>query len=194
MRQKYNKTDIIDKGVQLFRTKGYHNTGVDDILKSCGIPSGSFYNFFKNKEGFAVQALELYNQRYHDLLDQLLHNESLTPLQRIKSLFTGNVDMLVKGDCSEGCLLNSMTSEVAALNMTIGATAAEHYQRNAEKLAEAIKDGQDIGEIRTDFTSIELAFYLMDGMAGATVRMQAGKTEKPLKLFIKTAFEFLKPQ
>lgn len=193
MRQKYNKTDIIDKGVQLFRTKGYHNTGVDDILKSCKIPSGSFYNFFKNKEGFAVQALELYNQRYLDLLDQLLNDASLTPLQRIKKLFTGSVEMHVENECSMGCLLNSMTSEVAALNMTIGTKAAEHYQRNAEKLAAAISEGQDSGEIRTDFTPIELAFYLMDGMAGATVRMQAGKTEKPLKLFIKTAFEFLKP-
>ena len=45
MRQKHDKTAIIEKGIQLFREKGYHNTGVDDILKTCKIPSGSFYNF-----------------------------------------------------------------------------------------------------------------------------------------------------
>lgn len=193
MRQKYNKTDIIDQGVQLFREKGYHNTGVDDILKSCGIPSGSFYNFFKNKEGFAIQALELYNQRYLEMLDQLLKDDTISPLERLRRLFSGSVKMHVEHDCSMGCLLNSMTSEVAALNMTIGNLAAEHYQRNAEKLADVISAGQDTGEIRKDFSALELAFYLTDAFAGATVRMQAGKTEQPLKLFMRTAFEFLKP-
>ena len=192
MRQKYDKTEIIDKGVQLFRQKGYHNTGVDDILKSCGIPSGSFYNFFKNKEGFAVQALELYNQRYLDMLDQLLQDKSISPLERLHRLFSGNVKMHIENDCSLGCLLNSMTSEVATLNMTIGETAAEHYRRNAEKLADAIQEGQDLGEIRKDFTALELAYYLTDGFAGATVRMQAGKTDQPLKLFLRTAFKFIK--
>jgi TetR/AcrR family transcriptional repressor of nem operon len=192
MRQKYDKTEIIDKGVQLFRQKGYHNTGVDDILRSCGIPSGSFYNFFKNKEGFAVQALELYNQRYLNTLDQLLADVSVSPLERLRRLFSGSIKMHVEQDCSMGCLLNSMTSEVAALNINIGKLAAEHYQRNAEKLADVISAGQDLGEIRKDFSALELAFYLIDAFAGATVRMQAGKTDQPLKLFLRTAFEFLR--
>ena len=192
MRQKYNKTDILDKGVQLFREKGYHNTGVDDILKSCGIPSGSFYNFFKNKEGFAVQALELYNERYLKYLDSVLGNSKLTPLKRLRRMFTENIKEHVKADCSLGCLLNSLTSEVAALNLAIGETAGQHYQNNAKKIAATIKEGQELGEIREDFSPSELAFYLIDGFSGATVRMQAGKTDKPLKLFLKTSFEFLK--
>lgn len=191
MRQKHNKTDILDKGVRLFREKGYHNTGVDDILKTCNIPSGSFYNFFKNKEGFAIQALELYNERYLKYLDTVLTHPKLNPIQRLKRMFMDNIKEHVSHDCSLGCLLNGLTSEVAALNLAIGEIAGQHYQNNAQKIAQTIKDGQEAGEIRTDFSPMELAFYLIDGFSGATVRMQAGKTDKPLKLFLKTAFKFL---
>lgn len=192
MRQKYNKTDIIDKGVQLFREKGYHNTGVDDILKTCGIPSGSFYNFFKNKEGFAIQALELYNVRYLDHLDSMLNNARLSPIKRLKKLFSESIKEHVVNDCKLGCLLNSLTSEVAALNTNIASTTAQHYQKNADKIAQTIQDGQALGEIRQDIAAQDLAYYLIDGFSGATVRMQAEGTEKPLKLFMRTTFEFLK--
>jgi len=60
MRKKYNKEDILEQGVQLFREKGYNDTGIDDILKTCKIPSGSFYNYFKNKEGFAIAVLTIW--------------------------------------------------------------------------------------------------------------------------------------
>lgn len=192
MRQKHNKTEILEKGVQLFREKGYHNTGVDDILRTCGIPSGSFYNFFKNKEGFAVQALELYNKRYLDHISGIINNKKASPIKRLKKLFQGNVKDHVNNDCSVGCLLNSLTSEVAAINLAIGETAGKHYQNNADSIAQVIKEGQEAGEIRNDFKAKELAFYLIDSFSGATVRMQAGKTDQPLKLFLKTAFEFIK--
>ncbi len=191
MRQKHDKTEIIQKGIQLFREKGFHNTGVDDILRACNIPSGSFYNFFKNKEGFAVQALELYNQKYLEYLDSVLDNQKLSPVKRLKKMFNQNVKEHVNNDCSLGCLLNSMTSEVAALNLKIAERAGQHYEKNAERMAMVIKEGQKSGEIRKDFTPLELAFYLIDGFSGATVRMQAGKTDQPLKLFMKTAFSFL---
>lgn len=192
MRQKHDKTIILEKGVQLFREKGYHNTGVDDILRACNIPSGSFYNFFKNKEGFAIQALELYNQRYLIYLDQILANKKLSPLKKLKKMFSDNVKQHVESDCSLGCLLNGLTSEVAAINLAIGNTAAQHYQNNSDKIAMIIKNGQAQEEIRKDFSANDLAFYLIDNFAGASIRMQAGKTDKPLKLFLKTAFDFLK--
>ena len=192
MRQKHNKTAIIEEGIQLFREKGYHNTGVDDILKTCKIPSGSFYNFFKNKEGFAVQALDHYNQRYLEYLKQYLEDDSVSPIQRLKNVFQGNVNMHLEKECSVGCLLNSLTSEVGVTSPLIGEKIVADFSKNNEALAKTIQAGQDLGEIRKDFTATELADYLINGFAGATIRMKAGKTETPLNLFMKTAFEFIK--
>ena len=57
MGYKHNIEDIIDKGSELFRKKGYNNVGINEILKECDIPKGSFYNFFETKEEFAEKVL-----------------------------------------------------------------------------------------------------------------------------------------
>ena len=50
---------ILKTALLLFSTQGYHATGINDILKQCGIPKGSFYNFFpEGKEQLALEALE----------------------------------------------------------------------------------------------------------------------------------------
>ena len=192
MRQKHDKAAIIEEGIKIFREKGYHNTGVDDILKTCKIPSGSFYNFFKNKEGFAVQALEHYNQQYLNYLKQFLEDNSISPVQRLQNAFQGSVDGHTANNCSVGCLLNSLTSEVGITSLAIGDKILTDFTTNNKILAKTIKQGQDQGEIRTDFSSNELADYLINGFSGATTRMKAGKTDQPLKLFMRTAFEFIR--
>lgn len=192
MRRKYDKTEILEKGIQLFREKSYHDTGIDDILKTCGIPSGSFYNFFKNKEGFAIAALQQYNQKYIDYLDEILNDTSFTPLQRLRNAFQGNMEENAANNCRIGCLLNGFTSEIAATNEAINKQATLDYQRNNQKLATVIREGQNIGEIRKDYTAEELADYLINSAMGASTRMKAGLTRQPMDLFMRTAFEFLK--
>lgn len=102
MRRKYDKTEILEKGIQLFREKSYHDTGIDDILKTCQIPSGSFYNFFKNKEGFAVAALQQYNQTYIDYLDKILNDTTYTPLERLRNAYQGTMNENIENNCKIG--------------------------------------------------------------------------------------------
>ena len=60
MGYKYNRKDILKKGIDLMSQSGYHSIGVMEILKSMSIPKGSFYNFFDSKEAFIIEAIELY--------------------------------------------------------------------------------------------------------------------------------------
>ncbi len=192
MRKKYDKTEILEKGIQLFREKSYHDTGIDDILKTCQIPSGSFYNFFKNKEGFAVAALQQYNQRYIEYLDKILNDTTYTPLERLRNAYQGIMDENIENNCKIGCLLNGFTSEIATTSEAINQQAIIDYQRNNRKLATVIHEGQNIGEIRKDYTAEELADYLINNAMGASTRMKAGLNRQPMDLFMRTAFEFLK--
>ena len=60
MGYKHNIEDIIEKGTELFRKKGYNNVGINEILNTCDIPKGSFYNFFETKEEFATKVIDNY--------------------------------------------------------------------------------------------------------------------------------------
>ena len=62
MGYKHQAEDIINTGMELIRTKGYHNVGINEILKASNIPKGSFYNFFESKEDFARQVVAYYGK------------------------------------------------------------------------------------------------------------------------------------
>lgn len=50
---------IIEKSIILFTQKGYYGVGLQEILKSCDIPKGSFYYYFpKGKKQLLVEVLE----------------------------------------------------------------------------------------------------------------------------------------
>jgi TetR/AcrR family transcriptional repressor of nem operon len=51
---------LLDQGVRLLMSQGYHATGVNEIVKSVQIPKGSFYSYFDSKEAFAAEAITHY--------------------------------------------------------------------------------------------------------------------------------------
>ena len=54
MGKQETKSLLLDHGVQLMLERGYHNTGIHDLLVAAGVPKGSFYHHFKNKEDFGL--------------------------------------------------------------------------------------------------------------------------------------------
>ena len=44
-------------GAEIIHLKGYNHAGIQEILLDSGVPKGSFYNYFKNKEGRLVKKI-----------------------------------------------------------------------------------------------------------------------------------------
>ena len=73
------RQSILDTARRLFFTKGYHATGISDILEQEGCSKGSFYHHFESKlqvlqllcEEYAAQCFETYLAQTKDLADPL---------------------------------------------------------------------------------------------------------------------------
>lgn len=62
---------LLDAGIEVFGTKGYHPSRVDDIVKVAKTSHGTFYLYFANKEDlFSALALDVADEM-HDLVDSL---------------------------------------------------------------------------------------------------------------------------
>lgn len=48
------KDSLLDEGKKLLVTQGYKTSSIRDITKACGIGTGTFYNYFKNKGELAI--------------------------------------------------------------------------------------------------------------------------------------------
>jgi AcrR family transcriptional regulator len=49
------KYAIVRAGEELFRTKGFTETTVEDITSTAGVARGTFYNYFQTKEDLAIE-------------------------------------------------------------------------------------------------------------------------------------------
>ena len=66
---------------------GYHDLGLAGLLEATDTPKGSFYHYFKSKEDFALQVIDLYMEGAHLGLDACLGDQSLSPLRRVRRFF-----------------------------------------------------------------------------------------------------------
>lgn len=191
MGYKHNIEDIIDTGTRLFRKKGYYHVGVKEILETSGIPKGSFYNFFDNKEDFAVQGIVAYGASSLDYIQSFLRNESFTPLERLKNLYTDIIQGNIADGMDAGCMINVLSMDVGAHNKQIGDAANIAFSKWLEEIALCVKQAQAADEIRKDFTPLEIAEYLHAGTYGGFSRMKVTHSVDYLKRWYDMTFEFI---
>ena len=63
------KRELIDSSYNLFITKGYDNTSIDEIIKEVNIAKGTFYYYFESKE-------EILNQVINTMIDKEIEKAS----------------------------------------------------------------------------------------------------------------------
>lgn len=191
MGYKHNIEDIIDKGTRLFRKKGYYHVGIKEILETSGIPKGSFYNFFKTKEDFAVKGIAVYGASSLEYIQSFLHDVSYSPLERLKNLYTDIIQGNIADGMDAGCMINVLSMDVGAQNQQIGDAANKAFNKWLEEIALCVKKAQDAGEIRQDFTPLEIAEYLHAGTYGGFSRMKVTHSVDYLKRWFDMTFEFI---
>lgn len=59
MKTENRKKDIVKKAYELFITKGYENTSVDDIIAKAKIAKGTFYYHFDSKEQMLEEVVNM---------------------------------------------------------------------------------------------------------------------------------------
>lgn len=192
MGYKYQKEDILQIGYDTFRKKGYHNVGINEILKNANIPKGSFYNFFKSKEDFALQTIEYYSGITRNLIIKHLSDKSKSPYNRIKHFYSFMINLNENDNFSSGCLLNNMANELGTLSEPLSNATDKNFLSWIYLIADCIKEAQLLGEVRDDYTSFELAEYLHAGLNGTFSRMKVTNSRTYMDKWLQMSFEFIK--
>ena len=186
MNLKHDKESIIKQGVQLFREKGYHNTGINDILERCQISKGTFYNYFKSKEEFVLHAIEHFGDQMDHYISSFLSDTSYSPLTRIRRLYNALIAHAVAENCTTGCLITNLSFELAGLNKAVGKALNDEFEGWINLVRDCIEEGQQNGEILTSVSSYELAALLHTAVNGAYGRVKMKRNTVPMQQTVGT--------
>ncbi len=191
MNKKYQKEDILQKGETLLIQQGYHSTGINDVLEACGIPKGSFYNFFENKEDFGAQVIGRYGKKHAAHARAVLSDGTHTPIARLRHFYELAYESHAAKESRQGCLLSNSTTELSSESERCREVIVQAREETIQLIADCIAEGQAAGEITTMYDAQKLAQYLFFSYDGALVAMQATKSPEPIRVFIDITFAMI---
>ncbi len=186
---------ILAKGAQVMTRRGYHGTGVLEIVQAAGIPKGSFYHYFASKEDFALQALEhLYLPRLERYQAALLESP-LSPRARILGYYADLIAHFARQECPEyHCFIGSLSFEMAELSQPIGQQVEAILLRSVRVLADCLEQACVASELDADTDCLALAEFIGNAWEGALLRMKVGRSVTPLKIFLTQLERLLTPR
>ncbi len=179
---------IVAAAVDRFHAAGYHACGVQEIVDSAGVPKGSFYNYFKAKELLAVEVLGIY---WKNIAIDMLSNQSIAPVERIRSHFEHIASVYAEFGYERGCLIGKFIQEISDLTPRIRQDVVTEVVRWGDLLASAIREGQADGSIAAEIDADQMARFLINSWGGAASSMKIASGRAPLDDFFAVALPVL---
>lgn len=181
---------LLTAGLDLFHSRGYHATGVQEITGQAGVPKGSFYNHFASKQELAVAALERYAME--SPVDLLMDEETM-PVEALRAHFEELGRRFVDSGYRRGCLMGNFANELADHDQAVRATLTGLFSAWTQLIATVLARGQEAGEVTTRLSADQLAGSVLSIWEGSLTRTRALGDDAPLTEFFDTVFSHLLP-
>lgn len=191
MTKKNAKLLLLEKGAEIVLQKGYNHTGIQEILKAAGIPKGSFYFYFTNKEDFGLQLIDYYARGIDMVMDNCFADKGISPVNRLKRFFETLIMHQKEKNFKGGCPIGNIAQEMGDINDSFGVAINSVFYRMRDKIGYCIKEAQGVGEMTDNFDPFEMADFIINSLEGALLRMKVVKSTEPLDLHCKIILEYL---
>ena len=177
------KLRLIEQGSGLIHEKGYHHTGITEVLRAAGVPKGSFYFHFDSKEAFGLEVIDHYRGHFTGLARKHLENDSGPYLGRLEALFL-EFEGFFDAQCARlGCPVGNLASEMADINERFREKLASVFKEMRDSLAAFLIAAHEAEEVPGSLDIEGMSGYLLLGWEGALTVMKTAGSIEPLQVF-----------
>jgi TetR/AcrR family transcriptional regulator, lmrAB and yxaGH operons repressor len=133
-----SKEKTLSAAVKLFSQRGYHGTGLQDILEAGGAPRGSLYfHFPKGKEQIGEAAVQLGTEGVREFITDAAQTSGNVQAFLVK-LARGMAANLERSGYREGCPVATTALETAAQSDVLGRAARNAFQTWEQEIKRAL--------------------------------------------------------
>lgn len=180
---------LASSAVDTLHTHGFKGCSIQDITEAAGVPKGSFFNHFENKEDLAIDALRRYLDE--NARSDMLFDESVSPLTRLKNHFGYLSDRLISLGFTRGCMLGLFAAEMSTDYPRMREELRSIFETWCSGVEQVLREAQAKGEIDPRHDAGQMARFLVNAWEGATVRLKITQTREPIDDFLNVAFKAL---
>ncbi|HSH92335.1 MAG TPA: TetR family transcriptional regulator C-terminal domain-containing protein [Ramlibacter sp.] len=174
---------LCNAGVAALTEKGFSSTGIDEILRSIGVPKGSFYHFFPSKEAFGAELIARYAEYFAHKLDRFLLDESMSPLARIEAFCVDAERGMRRFGFRRGCLVGNLGQEMGGLPESFRKQLVEVLEDWQVRIATCLEAAKKAREIPARTNCAQWSAFFWVGWEGAVLRAKLERGAAPLRLF-----------
>ena len=188
----FSPSDALARAVELFSSKGYAETSMDDIVRATGVSRYGIYGTFGNKRELFEQALE----RYAEGMGKKSFLRLLEPdasLSHIRAIFDERIASMCTSGDKRGCMLCHTAMELAPHDHEIAGVLQKFLRRMSKAFSVGLESAREKGELRDDLELREAGEYLTGALFGLAVLARAGFPKKTLDAFVDNTMSALTP-
>jgi TetR/AcrR family transcriptional repressor of nem operon len=181
------KQRLLDAGWAMLLEHGYHDLGIQALLDATGIPKGSFYHHFTDKEDFALQVIDEYMRQVHAGLDACLGDQRRPPLARVRWFFE-LTRQSYRREGYMGCLLGGLGQELSGASDVFRRKLEGCLSEIARQIAVCLDEARSRGDLPSGTNPREMASLLVDCWEGAALRSRLRGSAAPLTAMLNFYF------
>ena len=174
---------IIRRGAELLTEFSFSATGLDGLLKSAGVPKGSFYHFFPSKQAFAVEVISYYDAYFEARSTRILRDPAVPPLQRLQAWMVEARKGMARHGWRRGCLIGNLSQELGPHDLVLSGKLRAVFRKWERWIETLLQEGVDDGSIAATVAPERLAHLFWIGWEGAILRAKLEGSGEPLDAF-----------
>ncbi len=188
--REFDTTEALSQAMQVFWTKGYEATSLNDLLDSMGLSKSSFYDTFGSKHEVFLATIKHYKKTMTAQFSGVAGLDS--PARKlIESLFDRAVSRMSEEGGQRGCYLNNCAVEVVLHDPEAAKLVDGGIGLMEDAFFALVQRGQSEGDIAPEKDARALARFLTSSLNGLMVIGKANPDREALADICKIALTSL---
>lgn len=174
------REQLVDAAMERFHQHGFNGTGIQDIARTAGVPKGSVYNHFENKEALAAEVMDRYAVSRKL---EMLQDEALAPVPRLRAHFQYLAADLERFSYERGCMFGNFGTELSNQSDMMRGEVGSRLDLWTTAVTEVLDQARAAGALTTPLTPGQLGRFLVNAWEGAVLRAKVTRDRTPLDGF-----------
>ncbi len=188
----FDPSTALSRVVELFSSKGYSETSMEDIVRATGVSRYGLYGTFGNKRELFEQALE----RFAEGMGKQSFLRLLEPdasLDHIRTIFRERVADMCCAEENKGCLFVHTAMQLAPQDEDLRGVLQKFMKRISKAFSVGLESAKERGEIRPDVDVRAAGELLTSTMFGLAVLGRTGFAEETLNGIVDSTLASISP-